>query len=68
MVAGHFRRARSASPLLGWKTKLSILPNVSAPLRLADESVAAFVRAKFSQELLDPRRAFILGIYGRRND
>jgi oxygen-dependent protoporphyrinogen oxidase len=55
-----------ASPLLGWKTKLSILTEFfrTSPAPLADESVAAFVRARFSQELLDRLVGpFIFGIY-----
>ena len=55
-----------SSPLLGWRTKLSILSEVfrTAKSPESDESVAAFVRAKFTPELLDRVVGpFISGIY-----
>jgi len=55
-----------ASPLLGWRTKFSILSEVfrTSPPPDADESVATFVRAKFTQELLDRLVGpFVSGIY-----
>jgi len=55
-----------ASPLLGWRTKFSILTEVfrTSPPPDADESVAIFVRAKFTQELLDRLVGpFVSGIY-----
>jgi len=44
-----------ASSLLSWRTKFSILTEVfrTAPPPEADESVANFIRTKFTQELLD---------------
>ncbi len=55
-----------SSSLLSWRTKLSILTEVfrTSPPPEADESVANFVRAKFTQELLDHLVGpFISGIY-----
>ena len=55
-----------ASSLLGWRTKFSILTEVfrTSPPPDADESVATFVRAKFTQELLDRLVGpFVSGIY-----
>jgi oxygen-dependent protoporphyrinogen oxidase len=55
-----------ASSLLGWKTKFSILADVfrtSVPPD-TDESVATFVRTKFTPELLDRLVGpFVSGIY-----
>ncbi len=55
-----------SSSLLSWRTKFSIITEVfraSTPSD-ADESVASFVRAKFTQELLDRLVGpFISGIY-----
>jgi oxygen-dependent protoporphyrinogen oxidase len=44
-----------SSSLLSWRTKFSILSEVfkTSPPPSADESVASFVRAKFTPELLD---------------
>ena len=44
-----------SSPLLSWRTKFSMLAEVLRTSKLpdSDESVAAFVRAKFTPELLD---------------
>lgn len=54
------------SSLLGWQTKLSMVADLfrnSSPPE-ADESVAAFVRAKFTAELLDRLVGpFVSGIY-----
>jgi len=55
-----------ASSLLSWRTKFSILTEVfrTSPPPEADESVATFVRAKFTQELLDRLVGpFVSGIY-----
>ena len=55
-----------SSSLLSWRTKFSILTEVlrTSPPPDADESVATFVRAKFTQELLDRLVGpFISGIY-----
>ena len=55
-----------SSPLLGWRSKISILTEVFQTSRppAADESVAAFVRAKFTPELLDRLVGpFVSGIY-----
>jgi oxygen-dependent protoporphyrinogen oxidase len=55
-----------SSPLLSWRTKFSILSEVlrtSKPPE-SDESVAGFVRAKFTPELLERVVApFVSGIY-----
>ncbi len=44
-----------STQLLGWRTKLSILSEVFRTSKSpeSDESIAAFVRAKFTPELLD---------------
>jgi protoporphyrinogen/coproporphyrinogen III oxidase len=55
-----------SSPLLSWRTKLSILAEVLRTSKSpdSDESVAAFVRAKFTPELLDRVVGpFVSGIY-----
>ena len=55
-----------SSPLLSWRTKLSILSEVFRTSKSpeSDESVAAFVRAKFTPELLDRVVGpFVSGIY-----
>ena len=55
-----------SSPLLNWRTKLSILSEVFRTSKSpeSDESVAAFVRAKFTPELLDRVVGpFVSGIY-----
>jgi oxygen-dependent protoporphyrinogen oxidase len=55
-----------SSPLLRWRTKLSILSEVFRTSKSpnSDESVAAFVRAKFTPELLDRVVGpFVSGIY-----
>ena len=55
-----------SSPLLTWRTKLSILSEVFRTSKSpeSDESVAAFVRAKFTAELLDRVVGpFVSGIY-----
>jgi protoporphyrinogen/coproporphyrinogen III oxidase len=54
------------SPLLSWRTKLSMLSEVLRTSKSpeSDESVAAFVRAKFTPELLDRVVGpFVSGIY-----
>jgi len=55
-----------SSSLLSWHTKFSILSEVfkTSPPPNADESVASFVRAKFTPELLDRLVGpFVAGIY-----
>ena len=55
-----------SSSLLSWRTKFSIITEVfrTSPPTDADESVATFVRAKFTQELLDRLVGpFVSGIY-----
>ena len=55
-----------SSSLLSWRTKFSILTEVfkTSPAPDGDESVATFVRAKFTPELLDRLVGpFVSGIY-----
>ncbi len=55
-----------STQLLGWRTKLSILSEVFRTSKSpeSDESIAAFVRAKFTPELLDRMVGpFVSGIY-----
>jgi oxygen-dependent protoporphyrinogen oxidase len=55
-----------SSPLLSWRTKFSLLSEVFRTSKSpeSDESVAAFVRAKFTPELLDRLVGpFVSGIY-----
>ena len=55
-----------SSPLLSWRSKIAILTEVFRTSRPpdSDESIAAFVRAKFTPELLDRLVGpFVSGIY-----